>query len=239
MSTRDFIRRQWDAFENQLPDRVMEGEPALPVITVAMEPGSGGYLIAEAVAKRLGYTLYSKKLLTAMANKADVKQSVLEALEKERPSVIEDFVAALLPKGDYVYPGDYFEQLKDTISNIAMLGRAVIVGRGANFIIPPQKRFSIRVVAPLEIRIKNVAFHFKVTPEEAKKRVAKREARRKAFIKDNFRKDIGDIMNYDLILNTLRMDLATCTEVVVGAVLGAQAHRAFEKPSSYILRNSR
>ena len=109
------------------------------------------------------------------------------------------------------------------------------MGRGGNFIIPPEKRFSIHVVAPLEIRIKNVAFHFKVTLEEAKKRIVNREAKRKAFIRDNFRKNIGEVMEYDLTLNTERMDLATCTELVIGAVKGAQINRAFEKPSSYIL----
>lgn len=236
MIVKEFFGQQVEAFQKSVPETVKKSEAALPVITIAMEPGSGGYLIADAVAKRLGYTLYHKKLLTAMANKADVKQSVLEAIEKQRPSVIEDFVASLLPKDDYVYPGDYFEQLKDTISNIAMLGKAVIVGRGGNFIIPPKRRFSIRVVAPLEIRIKNVAFHFKVTLEEAKKRVTHRESRRKAFIKDNFRKNIGDFMEYDLTINTARMDLETCTELVIGALQGAQVNRAFEKESTYILR---
>lgn len=236
MTVQDFIRKQAQAFEESITEDVLEREPVLPVITVAMEPGSGGYLIAESVAQRLGYTLYSKRLLIAMANKADVKQSVLETIEKQRPTLIEDFVASILPKHDYVYPGDYFEQLKETISNIAVLGKAVIVGRGANFIIPPERRFSIRVVAPLEIRVKNVAFHFKVTLEEAKKRIANREAKRKAFIRDNFRQDIGDFMKYDLTINTERMDLQTCTELVVGAIKGAQINRAFEKPSSYILR---
>jgi cytidylate kinase len=238
MNVKKFVQQQAQAFEENLPESVQKNETSLPVITIAMEPGSGGYLIAESVAKRLGFTLYSKRLLTAMANKADVKQSVLEAIEKQRPSAIEDFVAALLPKDDYVYPGDYFENLKETISNIALLGRAVIVGRGANFILPKQKRFAIRVLAPLEIRIKNVAFHFKVSLEEAKKRVSHREARRKAFIKDYLRKNIAETDSYDLIINTERMDLETCTELVIGALKGAQINRAFEAPTTYILKTT-
>jgi len=201
----------------------------LPVITISMEPGSGGSLIAEDVAQRLGYRLYSKNLLTAMAHKADVKQQVLEAIENGRPTLFEDFVSSILPKDDYLYKGDYFEQLKDTIFNLAMIGKAVIVGRGANFIIPPEKHFSIRVVAPLEVRIKKIASHYKVTLEAAEKRIANREAKRKAFIKDNFHKNIGDHMHYDLTINTAHLDLETCTELVVGAIKGAQVHRVFEK----------
>jgi cytidylate kinase len=235
MTVKKFIAQQAEMFEKSLPAKVGQNEEALPVITLSMEPGSGGYLIAEKVAARLGFMLYSKTLLTTMANKADIKQSVLEAIEKGRPSIIEDFVASLLPKEGYVYTGDYLEQLKETISHIAMLGKAVIVGRGANFIIPLEKRFSIRVIAPLESRIKNVALHFNVTLEEAKKRVTNREAKRKAFIKDNFRKDIGDAMHYDLIINTERMDLETCTELVIGAIKGSQINRVFEKAGSSIL----
>jgi cytidylate kinase len=234
MTIEQFIRQQSEAFEKSLSDKVKRSQPMLPVITISMEPGSGGSLIAENVAQRLGYRLYSKNLLTAMAHKADVKQQVLEAIENGRPTLFEDFVSSILPKDDYVYKGDYFEQLKDTIFSLAMIGKAVIVGRGANFIIPPEKRFSIRVVAPREVRIKNVASHYKVTLEAAEKRIANREAKRKAFIKNNFHKNIGDHIYYDLTINTARMDLETCTELVIGAIKGAQVHRVFEKTSSYI-----
>ena len=238
MNVEQFIQQQADAFEKSLPDNVKKSQPALPAITIAMAPGCGGSLIAEKVAERLGYRLYSEKLLTAMANEADVKKHALESIEKQRPKLFEDFVNSIMPKDDYVYKGDYFEQLKYTISHLSMIGKVVIVGRGANFIIPLEKRFSIRVVAPLEIRIKNVAFYHKVTINEAKKRILNREAKRKAFIKENFHKDIGDHMNYDLTINTERMDLETCTELIVGAVKGSQVNRAFEKKSSYILKRN-
>ena len=237
MTVEKFIKQQSEAFELSLSDRVKKSQPALPVVTFSMEPGSGGSVIAENVAKKLGYRYYSKNLLTAMANKADVKMSVLEAIEKGRPTVFEDLVSSILPKDDYVYKGDYFEQLKDTIRTIAMIGKAVIVGRGGNFILPREKCFSIRVFAPLEIRIKNIAYHYKVTLEQAEKRIVNREAKRKAFVRDNFRKDIGDHRHYDLTINTERMDLETCTEIVIGAIKGAQVNQVFEKSSTYFLRS--
>ncbi len=237
MTVEKFIIEQSEKFERSLSDKVKNSQPAIPTVTIAMEPGSGGSLIADSMAKRLGFRLYSKSLLVSMAHKAEVKQSVLEEIEKGRPSLFEDFVSSILPKNDYVYKGQYFEMLKDTISTIANIGKAVIVGRGANFIVPPEKRFSIRVVAPLEIRIKNVAFYYKVTLAEAEKRIANRQAKRKAFIKENFRKNIKELMYYDLVINTERMDLETCTEMVIGAIKGAQVNRAFEKKITYILKS--
>jgi cytidylate kinase len=46
------------------------------------------------------------------------------------------------------------------INTIAEHGRAVIVGRGANLILPPEKRFSIRVIADRDLRIRNVTRTF-------------------------------------------------------------------------------
>jgi cytidylate kinase len=92
------------------------------------------------------------------------------------------------------------------------------VGRGANFILPPDERFSLRVVAPLEIRIQNVARAYKVPAEKAKKRVIGRESRRSAFIRKSYNADISDPENYDLTINTGRMSIASAVEAVIAAV---------------------
>lgn len=232
MTVQRFINQQSEAFEKRLSDQIKASEPSLPVVTIAMEPGSGGALIAESVAQRLGYRLYGKNILTAMSNRSEVNADLLDAIEKGRPSPIEDFITSLLPKGEYLYKGDYLGQLKEMLNNIALLGKAVIVGRGANFVIPPEKRFAIRVVAPLDTRIKNVAAYHKVTLKEAEKRVAQREKRRRTFIKEAFHEKIGDFLQYDLTLNTQRLDLDTCTELIIGAMKGAQVNRTFERSRS-------
>jgi len=69
----------------------------------------------------------------------------------------------------------------------------VIVGRGANFILPAREIFAVRVIAPLEIRIRNVARGYHVAAEEeAKRGIIQRESRRKAFIMHAFNADISD-----------------------------------------------
>jgi cytidylate kinase len=140
---------------------------------------------------------------------------------------------------DYVYTGDYVSFLRQEVEIIGKIGRGVIIGRGANFILPPKDRFSIRVIAPLDIRIRNISFKHGVSPAEAKKRIRHREQRRKAFVRETFHEDIADIMHYDLIINTARMDLDTAVESVIGTLIGSQAHKTFEKETSYILKNKR
>lgn len=238
MTVGKFVREQQGHFENSLTDDEKEKTVAIPVVTVSMEPGSGGFMVAEALAKRLGYDLYHKNILNAIAASADTNSEVMELIEKERFSKIQDFVSALLQE-QYVYSGDYLQHLKRIVTSLGIIGRAVIVGRGANLILPPEKRFAIRIIAPEEIRVKNIAFHFGVSLAEAKKRIKNRENKRKTFIKNAFHKDIADIASYDLVINTARLDLPAAVETVIGAILGAQKNRVLEKAAAFILRSEK
>ena len=238
LSVEEFIAEQHRISNKRLPASKLKQSASIPVITVCLEPGSGGRLIAEALAKRLNFTLFDKNILITMANTAAVESKSLDTIEQQRPSGIQDFITSLMDK-NYVYTGDYVGFLKQQVEIIGKLGRGVIVGRGANFILPPQDRFSIRVIAPLDTRIRNVSFRNGVSLTEARKRIKNREQRRKTFIRETFREDIADIMHYDLIINTARMDLDTAVESVIGAVIGSQTNRTFEKETSYILKGKR
>ena len=238
LSVEKFISEQQSVRKKQIPPARLKESASLPVITVCLEPGSGGRMVAEELAKRLNFTLFDKNILTTMANMAAVESKSLDTIEQQRPSGVQDFITSLVDN-NYVYTGDYVSFLKQQVEIIGKLGRGVIVGRGANFILPPKDRFSIRVIAPLDIRIRNVSFRNGVSLAEAKKRIRNREQRRKTFIRETFHEDIADIMHYDLILNTARMDLETAVESVIGAIVGSQAHRTFEKETSYILKGKR
>jgi cytidylate kinase len=238
LSIEKFISEQYDISKKQMSADKLKQSASIPVITVCMEPGSGGHLIASELAERLNFQLFDKNLLITMANTAAVESRSLETIEEQRPSGIQDFITALVDK-DYVYTGDYVSFLKQEVEIIGIIGRGVIVGRGANFILPPKDKFSIRVIAPLDIRIRNVSFRNGVSLAEAKKRIKNREQRRKTFIRETFHEDIADTMHYDLIINTARMDLDTAVGSVIGTIIGSQTNKTFEKETSYILKKKR
>ena len=238
LSVEKFITQQQDISKKQVPTARWKESASLPTITVCMEPGSGGHLIAAEIAARLNVKLFDKNLLVTIANTGAMDSRTLEAIEKERPSGVQDFITSLIDK-DYVYTGDYVSYLKQEIEIIGKIGGGVIIGRGANFILSPKDRFSIRVIAPLDIRVRNVSFRHGISMAEAKKRIRNREQRRKTFIRETFHEDIADIMNYDLIINTLRMDVATSTDAAIGAIVGSQSNKTFEKETTYILKNKR
>lgn len=138
-------------------------------------------------------------------------------MEKERLSGISDFIA-LLSKKHYLYPDDYLTHLMQVINTIAEHGRAVIVGRGANFILPPEKRFSVRVTAEMDLRIRNIVRLFHCSRDEARRRIVQRESRRAAFIRQFFQADINDPLCYDMVLNTGTTGIDVAVKAILGAV---------------------
>ncbi len=75
----------------------------------------------------------------------------------------------------------------------------------------------MRVIAPLETRIRNVCRQFKISADKARRRVMKRETARRAFVRQTFHVDISDPAHYDMVLNTGRMDIDSAAAAIVGA----------------------
>jgi cytidylate kinase len=104
--------------------------------------------------------------------------------------------------------------LLKVIGTIGKHGRAVIVGRGANFILPRESTFRLRVIAPRDFRAQKVAQDFDIPLKDAKRRILKTESDRKAFIRKYFHSDIADPGNYDMVINTGTISLSEAIETV-------------------------
>ncbi len=193
-------------------------ETRIPVITVSLEPGAGGSILAQKIADRLGFDLFNRDIIEKIAKSAKTRSEVIETVEKERLAGIKDFISSLI-EDQYIHPDLYLEHLFEVVGSIGGHGQAVIVGRGANFILPPERRFSVRVVAPLDIRIQNIVRTHAVSADDARRRIIARESRRSAFVRRSFNADISDPHNYDLVINTGKISLECAEEAVIGAVM--------------------
>ena len=113
-------------------------------------------------------------------------------------------------------------QLLKIIGTIGKHGKAVIVGRGANFILPPEDRFRVRIIAPMNMRVEKMTNDLGVSTEEAKRHILKVEADRRAFIRKYFYADIANPINYELVINTGAMTVETTAETVINAYKSRQ-----------------
>ena len=208
-----FITERIEKWESIRKKKFKEGDVRIPVITVSIEPGSGGSIVAQGVAARLGLDIFHREMVQEVAQSVHISPEVVESIEKERLSGIEDFVSSLI-KDQYLWPGLYLEHLERVVNAIGKVGGAVIVGRGANFILASEEKLSLRIVAPFETRVQNVADTYNVSVEEARRRVSNRESKRKAFIKKSFHADIADPLHYDFIINTGNVSIEDAVEAV-------------------------
>ena len=223
-SIEQFVKKQIKRWDDFYSDEEKSQEAKIPIITVATQPGSGGSIVAQEVANRLNLHYFHHDIVAEIAKTSKIRSTVINTLEKERLSGVKDFVSSLI-EDQYIHPGTYMRHLIEVVHTIAQHGRAVIVGRGANFILPPEEIFAVRVTAPLETRIRNVALSFRVTSDAAKRRVVGRESRRKAFVRRSFDVDIADPIHYNLTINTGRMTIATAVEAVVSTVMRTMVSR--------------
>ena len=194
-----------------------EEKEGVSIITVSREPGSGGRIVAGKLAEKLGIDIFHQEVINEIAKRADVSEKLLETLDERGLSILEDWISSLV-YDRHLWPDEYMQHLMKVVGTIGKHGRAVIVGRGANFVLPPEKRFSVRIVAPQPWRIQNVSKEYDIAPEEAKRRVMQTESDRRAFIRKYFNADITDPTNYDLVINTATLNVDDAVNVISSAL---------------------
>ena len=195
----------------------------ISVITISREAGSGGNILAKRLSDQLEFDLFYQEFIHNMAESAHVSVRLIETLDEKGASVLEEWISSIVDKR-HLWPDRYLQHLMKIIGTIGKHGQAVIVGRGANFVLPPEKRLTVRVIAPLETRLRNVSQKFNVSVDEARPRVLKTDSDRKAFIKKYFNDDIRHPLNYDLIINTGTLSIDDAVNSVSGTL--SQLNRA-------------
>ena len=200
----------------QLLKKERSEKPAAPVITFSREPGSGGRIIAETLANELSFDIFHQELIHQIAESAHVHHQLLDTVDEKGMNAPEEWISSLvnelfLVNKNRLMPDKYLKHLMKLVSIIGKHGGAVLVGRGSNFILPPERRLRLRVIASRQVRIENVAQEYRVSQEEAKQRIIQTESERRAFIRKYFKADIDDPSNYDLVINT---DILTVDDTV-------------------------
>src|SRR5689334_4449644 len=91
----------------------------------------------------------------------------------------------------------------------------MIVGRGANSILPAATTLRIRLVAVLEDRVQVIARWLGLADREAATWVEKTKRQRLGFVQRYFGKDLTDPLHYDLVLNMTRLSAEDRAEMMI------------------------
>lgn len=198
----------------QLLGKEKKEQPAeLPVVTISREPGSGGRIIAANLAEKLDFDVFHQEVLHQMAKSAKVGSRLLETLDEKGLNLLEEAISAVVHE-HHLWPDEYLKHLMKIIGVIGEHGRAVVVGRGANFILPRDRCFRVRVIAAMAIRVERMCKQFDLSRDEAKRRLIRTESDRRAFIRKYFNAEISDPLNYDMVINTDHMNISAAVETI-------------------------
>jgi cytidylate kinase len=191
-------------------------QPYCPVIAITRLPGCGSGRIAKQVAETLGFDLIGRELIERIAKDAKIRQELVAALDEKGKLKPEDWVAAQLEKR-YFWKDEYLLHLSSVVTAIATHGHAVLLGRGASFILPPEDCLRILLVAPLEARMARAKRDRRLSAKEARAYVVRVESERRSFIERYFHTDMTDPAHFDLSINTADLGDDAAANIVVGA----------------------
>jgi cytidylate kinase len=187
------------------------------VVAISREAGTCGKEIAQAIGERLDWPIYDREILEMVAQESGLRRELLAAFDEHDTHWL---VEALASFGQHppVNATKFVHHLVRVMSTLAARGRCVVVGRGAIAFLPALTTLRVRLVADLDDRVSQFASDCQLTEKEARRLVQQIDHDRAQFVANHFHRDIGDAHNFDLVLNTSRLDVATCAVVAVEAL---------------------
>jgi cytidylate kinase len=187
-----------------------------PFITVSREPGSGGKLIARRLSEHLNFKFYYKEIIDRMSKNRETANEYLEHYDEKELGFIDDFTTSIIHP--YLISRDHFvKELIKYTSHLALRGRCVILGRGANFFTDHRFGFHVRITAPFEYRVEKTMKYEKLSRPKASERVREVSRARKHFVEKYFSTHIDNSEYYDLVLNRAYYSIEDTVAIIIHA----------------------
>jgi cytidylate kinase len=185
-------------------------------IAISREAGSGGTEVAFRVGERLGWKVLDRNLLDTMAERARAPRHLLEVVDDGYPGWFFETFGCWFNRR-LITQARYLVHLKSALQEVLEKENAVIVGRGAQFLLPRECGLAVRIIAPEPYRIEQMRARYGLDYFEARKMVRRLDAERRHFVKQTFGQDINNPYLYDLLINIERCGLDGTVELVVAA----------------------
>ena len=201
------------------------------VVTISATYGAGGTFVGPAVADRLGVPFIDRAIPVAVAN--DLGIPVDDALSRDERvrGWRTRIVAAAAPLGaEYMVDPDHdrtalltdravLRCTEGVIRKVVHDGGGVILGRAAAIVLGDHPgAFHVRRDGHPDRRVRQATEAQGIPEHAARDRLARNDKARLGYVRHFYGADAADPRHYHLILDSTRVPLATCTDVIVAAV---------------------
>jgi chloramphenicol 3-O-phosphotransferase len=205
--------RQWDEQRKLADQATTLAITQRPVVTISRGAGGLGGLVGELTAGRLGFDLFDRDLVDQIAERAHVRRPLVESLDSHLQNHITEWINDRFDDG-VLTSSDYVRHLSTTVLAIGQQGNAVIVGRGAHYLLAPKYTLRVRVIAPEELRVRRIMERKGYLLRDALAYIRRTDAQRASYIRWHFDRDISDPNHYDLVLNTATLLPEQCALLI-------------------------
>jgi len=198
-----------------------------PCITVSRQSGSGSGIIDEILKDILqqnqseefgDWAIFDKNIIEKILEDHQLPERLGKLFREGKKSSIILMMNELLG----LQPSTYtlLHKTTQTILQLAQMGNVIIVGRAATIITAKlSNAFHIRLVAPMEDRIKRIMDYYHLGRKEAMEKIRIDDNSRAEYMRDNFHKNIDDPLLYHMVVNTHLINYEEAAKVVASAVI--------------------
>ena len=189
------------------------------VVTISRQFGSGGAEVGRIVAQECGLNYIDHEIIDEVARRLGVNVEqvalqdeqtsgtvghILEAMQLGNPFVVNYSTLFGQEKGStQTKEAAYFHLTQKVVLELATEGHAVIIGRGAQFLLHNLARtMHIYIFAPLDYRVENVMKHFQIGHASAAELIEQRDHEHDMYLRHYYGADGRDPGLYHLLINT-------------------------------------
>ena len=184
----------------------------MAVVTISRQTGSRGDEIAAMLAKKLNHELIDDEKIHALAESCDDEyKDACSAYEMEK---FQGFFERL----SFNRPA--YKSLFESL-NLELAGRdnVVLLGRGVQVVLKEFPGiFHARIVAPDELRIKQIASEQNLSEQAARDFMHSQDTQRSALIQSIYKIDLNDFELYDMVINTSDFTVEAAADLIAQGI---------------------
>ena len=194
------------------------------IITIGRQCGSGGKLIGEMLAEKMGIKCYDKELLSMAAKHSGLCEELFEKHD-ERPTssflyslVMDSYSMGYTASGYSDMPINHkiFLAQFDTIKKLAQRESCVIVGRCADYALEDNPfAVSVWIKADLDVRIQRIKKLYDLSDNKAADMIQKTDKRRASYYNYYSSKKWGEAKSYDLCLDSGQLGIDGSIDLIL------------------------
>ncbi len=196
------------------------------IITISREFGSGGRTIGHQIAEALNIPFYDKELVEQVALESGFAPQFVEEHGEHSPGT-SIFSYAFAPQGvpgvmNGMSAADFLWNIQcNVIMQLAEKGPCVIVGRNADYVLKDRPDcIHAFIYADKEFRAERIVRLYGESEKSPETRLNEKDKRRKVNYQHYTGRTWGQSQNYDICLNSSKLGIETCTDILVKLMRG-------------------